>query len=144
MWALIPILGGGFIGWLALQKRKRDAAERRFAEAALHRVNAKKPAPAPATRTVAPKMPVASTVATAPVKETTAPVEIATPVAAAAVVTRSSVSEDPKSQTPVVTPSKDASTAGILSMDDLKLAELTGVNFAGNASADAESPVEEI
>ena len=152
MWALIPILGLPFIGWLALRKKKRDEQERRFAEAALHRVNAKKSSPSlaktaglePTNKTVAPKTSVAPAVATAQVEQKAAPVEaapvVAKPVAATPVAaTPAAEAQQPKSLAPAsVTPAKDASTAGILSMDDLQGVELTGVDFAAKVSADSK------
>ena len=137
MWAIIPILGGVFIGWLAWQKRKRDAKERRFAEAALHRVNTRKPTAAPTTtQAAATKTTVAPTAAIAPAKEKTASAEVVASVTAASIATRSSQLQEPKVQAPA-TPLKDVSTAGILSMDDLNLAELTGNDFYGKSSAKA-------
>ena len=155
MWALIPILGLPFIGWLALRKKKRLAQERRFAEAALHRVNTKKSSPSvaktasPVAKTAAPaatvkpavpKPATAPTASTMPTRAETAPAKVATPPTALPTTPQAAVPQEPKTQSPfTITPSNDTAGAGILSMDDLKGVELTGVDFAGKASADAGS-----
>ena len=88
-----------------------------------------KTAPINAATPTAVKSDLATPVASTPVAPT--------PVAPTPVAPQSTQPEQPKTLAPAA-PSEDASTSGILSMDDLKGAELSGVDFAANASSEAK------
>ena len=151
---LIGFMAVPIVGWFIVRKRRRDAQDARFADAALQRVNTYKAkhtesqtaSRSSATETVADKTaaPVAATPAT-PATAAIASAKVKAPVTTT-VEPRSAKprSAEPQETTTAKTPAsatvappEAAPATGILSMDDLKDVELEGSDFNSPVSADS-------